>query len=314
VRDVVQEILHGISGQTLILDAPEGRPSSVTSCTVFESTNDDDGPTEVAIGSPAIETNPDTTSTAAAGTDETDPSIIALTAVTGIAAGARRTFLLASAVGDSEWVEPIGVNGLTVRLRHPLLNEYASGSTFKSTRITATVDPTWVADESNLSNEADLEPRYRVSWVYVVGGVTVRRQTSFDLVRYTAQHHVTPIDVDNRFPGWLDRLPTDYRREQGRPLIEQAWRAVKMDLRADGKLARWVRNLDVVTELVITRANLVELEMATLHGTTSAGSLEAAQKIYRQRYEQIVREPHTQLAAQPMGGRVEARRVPLFSR
>lgn len=312
MRDVVQEILHGISGQSLILDVPEGRPSSVTSCTVLETTDDDDGPVESAVGAPAVETNPDTTSTAAAGTDETDATTIALTLATNVTAG--RSYLFASAGGDSEWVEPVGLSGLNVRLRHPLLNQYAAGSTFKGTRITAVIDATWVADEANLSSEEDIEPRYRVAWVYTVGGVVKRRQTSFDLVRYSAQHHVTPLDVDNGFPGWIDRLPTDYRREQGRPLIEQAWRSVKMDLRADRKLARWVRNLDVVTELVIARANLAAIEHSAMRGVVQPAALEAAQKIYRQRYDQLIREPHTQLAAQPMGGRVEARRAPLFSR
>src|SRR3954470_12769439 len=111
MRDVVQELLHGITGQSLILDVPEGRPSSVTSVTVLYAQDDDDAPARPATtGVASIEANPNTTTTAAAGGDQTDPTAVALTAATGVVL--RRPYPLTSAAGDMEWVEIVSLNGL----------------------------------------------------------------------------------------------------------------------------------------------------------------------------------------------------------
>jgi hypothetical protein len=315
MRDVVQEILHGVASQTLILDAPEGRPSSITSVTVLEHEDDDDAPARPAItGSPSIETNPDTTvATSAAGASQADPKAITLALGTNVAR--RRPYILESGTtGDQEWIEFVYFSGVSGVLRQPLLADYPIGSTLKSTRMSVGIDTTWISDKSNLSSEEEIHARYRVSWLYVVNGATVRRQTQFDVVRYTAVHHVTPPDVDNRFPGWMDRLPVDYRREQGKPLIDQAFRALKMDLRAEGKHARWLRNIDVVTELVICRANHMATELAALRGQLAADVVSTAANIYKQRYEQLIREPHTITGATPMGGERDIDRAPLFRR
>lgn len=312
--EAVQEILHGITGQSLILDVNDGRPSSVTSCTVVEAIDDDTGPTESAIAAPAIETNPNTTTSAAAGASQSDPKSVSLTSATGVAVG--RSFVITAAAGHFEMVEVVGISGTTATLRHPLINDYASGSTFQSTRITAAVDASWVAAEDNLSDEESTAPRYRAFWVYTLGGAIHRRATSFDLVRYAASHNVTPIAVDRDYPGWIDMLPVDYRREQGRPLIDQAFVLVKMDLRGDAKLARWARHTDVMSELVKSRANVRNVELAVQRGMIEQASLDAADKAYRQRYNQLVREPHMTLAVQAKGGEKPdgARRAPLFMR
>jgi len=262
-----------------------------------------------------VETAPNTTTTAAAGTDEDDPTLLPLTDATGFPTDGSRQFRLEAANGDVEMVSPVGVSGSTVRLRAPLANQYATGATFKSTRIQATIDATWVAAEDNLATEDELDARYRVIWVFTVGGVQKRRAGLFDLVRYTSSHNVTPLDVDGAFAGWIDRLPTNYRREQGRPLIDEAWREVRMDLRADRKLGRWLRNVDVMTELICARANLASFEhRAMFGGQVDPDALKAARDLYQRRYDQLIREPKTTIGTQPMGGVVPSRRVPLFSR
>lgn len=313
MRDVVQEILHGITGQTLVFDALEGRPSSVTSVTVYYADSGDDGPTQLATtGSGAVDTNPATTTSGASGGDQVDPTAITLTSGTGVLRD--RAYRLTSPTGAWEWVELVKVNGTAVVSRVPLINAYASGSTFESTRMSITIDPTWVADRGNLASEEDVSARFRVAWVYVVNGTTYRRLSHFDLVRYTATHSVTPIDVDIRFPGWIDRLPTDYRSEQGRRLIDQAWRDVRDDLRGDRKLGRWLRDSDVISVLVAARANLGSVERSVFNGNATADQMKAASDIYRQRYDQLVREPHTAVAVDPMGAQATARRAPLFRR
>ena len=43
------------------------------------------------------------------------------------------------------------------------------------------------------------------------------------------------MDVLGVDSGWLDRLPIDDRREQGQPVIDWAFRAVRMDMLGDAK-------------------------------------------------------------------------------
>ena len=50
--------------------------------------------------------------------------------------------------------------------------------------------------------------------VVVVAGATQVYDRYFDLVRYPARHGVVPMDLERRFPGWLDGLPTDARKDQ----------------------------------------------------------------------------------------------------
>lgn len=313
MRDVVQELLHGIAGQTLRLDAPEGRPSSVVSCTVYWATSSDESQVLVATtGAPAIETGPDTTLTAAAGQGQADRTTLAVTSATGIVRD--RAYLLTSPTGAFEWVEFVGVNGTACTTRVPLINAFAVGSTLKSVRMTQALLDTWVADRGNASPEDRTEPLYRASWVYVVNGVTYRHASQFDLVRYTSRHAVTPLDVDIRFPGWIDRLPIDHRAEQGRRLVDQAWREVRMDLRANGKLGRWVTHADVVSELVITRANHASVELAALAGNATPDQLKAAHVVYQQRFDQLIVEPHTTTNVNGMGGQAAPQRESLFRR
>lgn len=315
MHDAIQEILHGIPGQRLVFDAPEGRASAV-SVTVVEAGEDDDAPAELALaGAAVVDPAPNTTLAAPAGASQQDPNALLVDDATGIVRG--RPYLLTSTAGVRELVEIVAILGADASTRQPLVNDYPAGSTLQTTRLSVALDAAWIANRANLSNEASIEPRYRAIWVYEVDGATYRGRSGFDLVRYSSAHHVTPLHVDTRFPGWIDDLPVDYRREQGRPLIAQAWRAVRMDLRGDGKLGRWLRNSDVVGELVICRANLLAIEDGALRGVKTRDQLVAAQLIYRQRYEQLVREPHTTLATSPGGAErpvSAARRAPLFRR
>jgi len=223
-----QDILFGVTGQTLIYDAQEGRPSSVTSVEIFPWDASDDADSEWA-GSASVETSPNTTLDGSAGPSQSNPRNIPITATTGTEIG--RTFLVTGAAGLSEWIEVASITSAdSVTARHPLHNDYASGATFQSTRLTCTVDATWVADLANVRNDAGPNPHYRVRWVYVVGGKTYARDSYFNLVRYAGVHGVQPSNIESLAAGWLDTLPSDHRDNQGRDLISDAYTAVKFDL------------------------------------------------------------------------------------
>lgn len=313
MSEQVQEVVFAQAGQTLILDAPEGRPSSVTSVTVWDGYADEDSTAELATtGAGAVEANPNTTTTAIAGYGQSDPRKVTVTAATGIALG--RSYLLTSSSGESEWIEVVRLNGLDVYARAKLHNTYPVGSALATSRMSIGMDAAWIADKTNLASEEGTEPGYRVAWVYVVAGVTHRRLTFFDLVRNSSAHTVRPIDVDRRFPGWLDKLPTDYRREQGRPLIEASFAELRADLLADGKTLRWLRHGDVINSLVIHRANQMAVEQNAQEGRATVEQADQAQQLYRQRYDQLIREGHIPTAVNSGGGTVESRKSSIWSR
>lgn len=286
----VQDVLFNVTGQTVYFDCPEGRPTSVTSTDVYLWDVSDNGTAESAIGSGSVETNPNTTLDAAAGPSQTNPRNIPLTATTGVSVG--RTYLVTHAAsGLKEFVEVDSVTSAdSVTVKHPLHNDYAINATFQTTRIQATVDSTWIADETNITtDDVGPNPMYRVRWVYVVGGVTYVADSYFNVVRYAARHGVQAQDMDSLVPSWLDSLPTDHRTDQGRRLIDDAYREVRMDMHQVDLTASAVAESEIVDELV--RYKAVELgEWAKyLAGSGDTGRADVSSKRYQARLDALVR-------------------------
>lgn len=282
-----QDILFGITGQTVYHDCAEGRPSSVTSATVYYYESGDDAEDEGAIGAASVETGPNTTIDAASGFGQSDPRVLHVAATTNMAVDRR--YLVTAADGQREWFDVDEIDsGNSVTAKHPLFNTYASADTVQSTRIQATIDSTWIADTANIS-ETEPNPGYRIRWVYVVAGVTYVADTYFNVVRYVGKHGVRPQDVDLTFPGWIDRLPTDHREDQGRKLIDEAYRQVKIDLAAVELDDASVADAEIVDELTRWKA-LVQSEMARLMaGSQNDTSYAAAKQAYQERLDSLVR-------------------------
>lgn len=288
-----QELLYGTSTQYFVLDCEDGRPTSITSVEVWAVDQDDTTTAESATtGSAAIESTPNTTLSAVAGpNNSSDPTALTLTSGSGATIG-RRYKLTDDDTGVWEFVELRAVNGTAVKTRHPLKNDYSAGATFQSCRSTIQVSTTWANDITNLSPLWTPNPGYRVKWTVVINGVTTVYTRYADLVRYVANHGVTPLDVDSRFPGWLDSLPPDNQVDQGRDLIERAWTAVKFDLYQDHKAEQALRNAEALAELVITRTMALKIEDDVLRGAPIDDvRLQRAADIYKQRYNSLIRSP-----------------------
>lgn len=276
-----QDITFDVAGQKVYFDCPEGRPTSVTSAAVFLWDVSDDDTAESAIGTPSVETGPATTIDAASGYGQTDARVLNVTATTDFAID--RSYLVTSADGAKEWFDCVEIDsGNSVIARHPFHNAFTASDTVQSTRIQATIDSTWVADETNLDESAGPNPSYRIRWVYVVGGVTYVADSYFNLVRYVGKHGVRPQDIEVMLPGWLDTLPSDHRHTQGRALLDEAYRGVKLDLRKIDLAAASLAESEVVDELV--RYKVVALgEYVKL--LSSGGSAEAV-AVSRQQYQE----------------------------
>jgi hypothetical protein len=284
----VQDIAFGVAGQIVYLDVTEGRPTSVTSATPFLWDVGDDGTQASAIGSPSVETNPATTIDAASGYGQTDARILNVAATTGFAVD--RSYLVTSADGAKEWFDCLEIDsGNSVTARHPLHNAFASSDTVVSTRIQATVDSSWVADEANLDDTAGPNPAYRVRWVYVVNSVTYVADSYFNLVRYAGKHGVRPQDIEVMLPGWLDSLPSDHRNSQGRALIDDAYRAVKLDLRKIDLAAASVAESEVIDELVRHKAVALGEYVKLLSGGGDAQSVAVSRQHYQEQLDSLLR-------------------------
>jgi hypothetical protein len=306
-----QEITLGLTSQALVFDCPDGRPSAVTSVTVYEADADDAATAEAATtGSPAVDTNPNTTLSVAAGVGDQS---VTVTSATGFVVDRR--YFLTSAAGHREEIEVAGITGSVLTLRHPLINAYlVTTSTVATGRCTISVDNTWAADVANLSPALTPNARYRVRWLVTVGGVAQVYDRYFDVVRYPARHNVSPLDVERRHPGWLDGLPIDFREDQGRALIDRAWQALKEDLRQDGKADQAMRNSEMVAELVITRTMLLRNEDAFLAGSIDAPRLAAARDLFAQRYNGAIRAPVAPMDTTGGGGATTNRPMPAWRR
>lgn len=248
------DVLFDVPSQSLHFDAPEGRPSAVTASSIYESAAGDDSTVEDATsGSPSIEATPNTTIDADSGPGQSDERRANVASTSGAAVG--RVYLLTNAAGEKDWAEVAAISsGAYVVARDPLQNAYASGDTLQTTRISQPLSTSWCAEVGNISGSFDPNPRYRWRLRYTVSSVEYVHDLYFDLVRYAARHDVTPIDVDRRAPGWMQRVATFHREDQGRSLIDEAWVEVKFDLYSMSTPDQSIRNREVVNELVKLKA------------------------------------------------------------
>ena len=241
-------LVYGQTGQTLAVRITQGRPTSATFA-VYRSYYDETSATAEFSGTATVD-SVTTTLSAAAGPSQADPRLLTLT-TTGIAEGSRYQLAQESV---SEWVDIVQVGTSTVRTRLPIQHDYAIGATFKGAYLTAAVDATWIAALANLSELVDTTPDYRVKWTVVVNGATIVYYSFFDVVRSVAGHQVEIADVNARAFGLADSMPVEYREEDGRPIIDAAWSAVRAHLIAAGISPDAWRDNEAIDELVILRS------------------------------------------------------------
>ncbi len=266
----MQKLFYNVTGQTIHYDPIEGEASSVTSVSVFPVGTSDDGTAESATTGSASIDAVDTTFDAASGDGQSDPTLCNLTATTNIVIG--RKYLAANAAGEKEWIEVTDItSGASVAARFPLQNAYTSADTFKGCRLSISILDAWIQDSNNISDDTDPNPSYRVRWVYVVDSVTYVQDEYFDVVRYREDHDVLPHDVDLRSPGWIHSLNSDYREDQGRALIDEAYRMVSLDLHRVDIPEEMVRSREVMRALVIEKAILLAEESKAKSGGDPIG-------------------------------------------
>ncbi len=299
-----QDLVFNVTGQSFFFDCPEGRPSSVTSAEVFPWGASDDTTAETATtGSATVETNPNSTFDAASGKSSANPKLCNLAATTSIAVG--RTYLATDAQGAKEWVDVVSVDsGNSCTARHPLQRDYVSADTFESTRISISVLDAWIQNKNKITDNASATPGayWRIRWEYVVASVTYVHDSYADVVRYPGTHTVRPGDVDNASPGWLHRLPHDYMADNGSRLIDKAYHAVKMELRAECIADQLIRDQETLDHLVVLKTVEMTERARFYAGGGSFDIYDDARNTYSGEYLRLVKARLTIPIATDTGG------------
>ncbi len=305
-----QDILFDVTGQTLVWDAPEGRPDSVTSVAVYLATTGDTGTAETATtGSGSVETNPDTTFDAAAGLGQSDETLMPIAATTGVTIG--RSYLVTNAAGETEWPEIVAVtSGVSVNARNPLANAYASSDTLESTRISIALLDSWVQDSANISGGLDPNPGFRVRWVYVVNSVSYAHDGYFDLLRYPYSHQVKPAELDAMYPGFAHKLPTHHQEDEGRQIVAEAYQQIRWELHASDVDDSAVRNGDALNRAVMLKFGVILAEE-----TGDLELLELRERRFNAFFDKIFRVANkVPLATDDSGAGAEVAALPLWSK
>ena len=275
-----QEVVLGGEGQRFVLDPPGGRPSWSATVTVKSSR----GIVQAATLGSCVIDPVETALTDVASIGETS---LSLASTAGIAPGTR--YQLVDPDGAHEWVVVVAVDPSRVTTRRPLVNRFAPGSILGGCQISIAIDPSWSSAVANLTDQLDVQVGYRLHWSYSIAGVATSTTTTADLVRVPQHGRVSAADVDRRFPGWIEKLPSAYRESGGSELIAEAFELVNRDVLEHPEIRR-ARDAAVLRELAIIRANFVELEHASLFEHASSASLREAEQRYRQRFDELVRE------------------------
>jgi hypothetical protein len=288
-----QEIVLGQTDQRFTFDPPDGRPDAAPLPTVNVLENG--LLVEAATGACEI----DPVSTVLHGDACRGSTQLSVADATGIVGRGR--YLMTKPEGEREWIEVTAVNGTTLSLAHPLIHRYAGAATIVGCRISIAVSPDWVIHARNLSDS----PRrgglagYMLCWSYWFGGHEVSGVSFVDLVTTRADKLVTPHDIDERFPGWIDE--TRARRDHGADFIAEAFDAIRLEAIGDGHAQRRIKDSAVLRELVGARAQVIRLEQDVIYGQPRAAELAIAEERYHKRYAQLVKQtrPPRAVAAAP---------------
>lgn len=253
-REQTAELIFGLTGQTLKLIPPEwsaGAPSALALSVWPGSTGNDQ--TADWTAPPTLDTVSTTVSTAS-GASQTYRNRAYLTSIASIVVG--KTYRLANAAGQAELVCVKNIGATYVELDRDLLYDYAiTTSTFAGIELSATVDPTWVADSGNLLGPDS--PAYRCLWTYTIGAVVRKHWTYARLVRQRWQSIISLADLRDFEPDIAYSEPPDLRGEACARLIAAAESVVRVDILAAGYKPESIQDTEVLRMLLIEQARLI---------------------------------------------------------
>jgi len=291
-----QSILLGETGQALVLEVPEGRPSSDPRARIYDQRYDPTDSTQPVADSSSAGTiardSVSTTFASASGVSQTNPKTLNLTSGTGVTVG--RVYLATNAGGQKERIEIAKLSSNTGTATQGLAFDYTSADTFVSTRCTYTPASAlfsttpgsegWLGDEGNLGN------RFAVRWDYTVSSVNYVTWTYFTLVR----RRFTSLLTAQEFAAYIpDMAGGEWGEQFGKrfqPQIDLAQGDVTDELAAIGIEIDKVRSPDAVRRLIAYRA-------AVRCGAAGMGPAGIESVVFRDWWDKEYREWFTKVSA-----------------
>jgi hypothetical protein len=255
MREQTAELIYGLVGQTLKLVPPEwseGVPSALALSVWPGSTGNDQ--TADWTATPTVDTVSATVATAS-GASQTYRNR-AYVAVAGIVVG--KTYRIANGAGQAELVRVKNIVSASayVELDADLLYDYAvTTSTFAGIELSATVDPTWVADDANLLSPG--VDSYRCLWTYTINSIVRKHWTYARLVRQRWQSIISLADLRDFEPDIAYSEPPDLRGEACARLIAAAESVVRVDILAAGYKPESIQDTEILRMLLIEQARLI---------------------------------------------------------
>lgn len=238
-----QRIILALAGQSLVVERlAAGRPDAAPTITIIDP---DDG-TTIHSGTSDLD-DVTTTTSAAAGPAQSDPTRIVLTSVQPVPSGdsvtAGRHYLVVGTLGQQEWVpvERVDATNQYAFSTRRLAFDHASGSAFKSARVTYALPSALFATGGFLAGSANLGEGYVARLRFTVATVPQSHDEFFDLVRAPYSFGLATSDLP---PGLLDREPPAQRGSGYAPQMARAETRVEWDLRQIGVRLDLVRGRD----------------------------------------------------------------------
>lgn len=290
VTVATQDVIFGVTGQSLVLDYPEPLGSIESVAVYYAAADDTSEPIAATTGSPEFASTGDTLR-AACGASQDDPTRIPVNSYAGFVAGRRYQIAGGGLSETFELLRTASETGDVLYARHPLVNSYASG-TVTDLRVTVSIDSAWASNLTFLSANVGPNPRYRVRWYATLSdGAPIVVYTGFDLVRYPTTLPVGPLDIEDAFEGWLDALGPDHRATQGRALITEAVSLVRVDLYHRSIADQALRNREAFARLVTSKVVHLTLERQAMRGSARLEQAEMARVAYEGHLAKLVDTP-----------------------
>jgi hypothetical protein len=202
----------------------------------------------------------------------------------GVTVGRR---YLVGESSHSEWVVVTKIQGPRVFVRRRLGREFGAGSMFRSGRLSIAVNPVWQRAQAREVESGGIGlSACTLRWSYGVDGRVTHAVDHADLVFTPRAEIITPDQVEHRYPGWTQTLPSD---EVASELILEAHDLVRRDAaRANVDL----NNAVEMRELVALRARMIAIEQEVNYGRMPPAELEAQQSRYERRAAELWKQLH----------------------
>lgn len=278
------KVLYNVGG-TLAFEAPQGRPSSDGTCTLYDPRYalTDTAHNPITPTGTATRSTVTGTISNASGKSQSNPKRVTCTPPAGLSVG--DFVVLTNASGQSERVEVAAKSASYFDAAFDLALDYpgAGGDTFASAVMTGPAVPS-----SFYGSIVNIGEDYIAEWSYTVAGVPYVVRTRWDLVREITDSSVFDSDLFARYPELRNFTFADHPGTFA-PQMKQAQLDVEATLIAGGYSPTKIRGNELMRFLVLARtARLVALNAKKPNGMAATDFYQRIDEEWRRWEDRIL--------------------------